>query len=192
MYLALTHLINLPKKRWSGFCFPQDIRGTKMSLPGPSTGDQGIPSLVCQCHPRPIVSHHPGMLNLVKPETKPQWYWLCPDFVATVFACLANSLLPSSSCQPPSLAVTVPSLHACCPFWADPCHHITVLSLFPSTGATIHARNPTLCCCIWFPSRDSNYFLGNIMNHISQFSYFIIVAVTLWPLYSEPAILQNG
>lgn len=46
------------------------------------------------------------------------------------------------------------------PSGADLCLHIRVLSLFLSTGATIHAQSPTLCCCIWLPSRDFNYFFG--------------------------------
>jgi len=29
------------------------------------------------------------------------------------------------------------------------------------------------------------------VKHFPQFSYFIIVGVTLWPLYSKPVILQN-
>lgn len=84
------------------------------------------------------------------------------------------------------------SLHPHCPLWTDLCHHITALSSFCSAGATGDVQSPTLCCCILFPSRDSNYFWGSIMKLFFQFSYFITVAVTIWPLYLQPVILHNG
>lgn len=164
-----------------------------MSLLGPSTNERGTLSVppVTRCAIQ-FVLHYPGMLNLAEPGAKPQRYPLCPAFAASAFASPANSRAPSSSHQPPSLTSTVPLLHSCCCLWADLCHHVRVLSPFQSAGATADMQSPTLCWCMLFPSRDSNYLSGNIVKHFPQFSYFIIVAVNLWPLYLEPVILQNG
>lgn len=159
-----------------------------MSLLGPSTDELGILSAtpVTRCAVQ-FVSHHPGMLNLAELWAKPRQYPLRPVFAATVFASPANSCVLSFSHQPPSLPSVVPLLCPCCPLWADVCHCVRVLSPFRSAGATADRQS-----CILFPSRDSNYLSGNIVKHFPQFSSFINVAVTLWPLYSEPAILQNG
>lgn len=168
-------------------------QGSQMSLLGPSTKEWGTLSVppVTHCAIQ-FVSHHPGMLNQAEPGAEPRRYLLCPAATAAAFVSPENSWVPSSSCQPPSLAATAPLFHPLCPRWADLCHHVRVQSPFCSAGATADVQSPTLCCCVLFPSRDSNYLFGNVVKHFPQFSYFIIVAVTLWPLYSEPVILQNG
>lgn len=155
-HLALTHFFNKPTlKKLTGFCISQHIGGPKCPCWGKHWRPRDPVAAGTHCHLWPTVSHHPGMLNFAKPEAKPQ----CTGSALTlwpVFAFPANSWLPFSPHQPLSLTATMSSLHACCPFQADLCHHITVLSLLPSTGAW----STTLCCCIWFPSRDSNYFFG--------------------------------
>lgn len=48
------------------------------------------------------------------------------------------------------------------------------------------------CVVVHYFYWDINYFSWNLVKYFLQFSYFIIVAVTLWPLYLQPVILQNG
>ena len=195
-WLWFFSLINL-LKRWSEFCLPQHIKGAKKSLLGPSTNDQGTPSPVRHsvtsdplCHRVCLTSSRDAESGRARSQA----------LVVAPLSCLhGHSLYIPSELMHPLLLPPVSFSRSHCAL-TPPSLSPLSWSLSPRHSAVIIS----FCrCCSWRANshlvllhiifiKSSNYFFGNVVKHFLQFSYFIMVAVTLWPLYSEPVILQNG
>lgn len=114
-------------------------------------------------------------------------------FIPSLDPCEGHTFLISPSIIDHEL-LPLPDLFTCAhqPLWAHPCHHVTALSSFLSSGALNNVQSPTLYSCTLVSLRYTNYFSWYLLKYLPQFSYFIIVTVTLWSSYAEPVILQNG